>query len=200
MFSGPESFSSNLQYGSGPGCLVDGGAGWNVSPDHFAAESLYFAPNSFEEPADQESFGTNIDDGTGIKITECQPGYLASAMGVSPGLGGSTDNGAGIIIRDSQPLPIGVSKGSFSSLYESSDGGTGIKIRDRQSHYVANTGRTVFQGSAPRRIRLQMKISVRPMIGTGNKSSSDEEHNEDQEAISAVSLFIYIYLFIYINL
>lgn len=196
MFSGPESFSSNLQYGSGPGYLVDGGAGWNVSPDHFAAESLYVAPNGFKEPADQESLGTNINDGTGIKITECQPGYIASAMGVSPGLGGSTDNGAGIIIRDSQPLAIGVSKGE--SLYESSDGGTGIKIRDRQSHYVANTGTPVFQGSAPRRIRFQMKISVRPMTGTGNKSSSDEEHNQDQEAISAVSLYIYIYM--YINL
>lgn len=193
MFSGPESFSSNLQYGSGPGCLVDGGVGWNVSPDHFAAESLHVVPNSFKEPADQESLGTNIDDGTGIKITECQPGYIASAMDVSPGLGGSTDNGAGIIIRDSQPLSIGVSKGFFPSLDESSDGGTGITIRDRQSQDVANTGRPVFQGFAPRRIRLQMKISVRSMIGAGKKSSSDEEHNDDQEAISAVSLYIYIY-------
>ncbi|XXG77583.1 hypothetical protein AAC387_Pa08g1710 [Persea americana] len=180
VFSGPESFSLNLQYGSGPGCLVDGGAGWNVSPDQFAAESLYVVSNDFKEPADQESLGTNIDDGTGIKITECQPGYIASAMGVSPGLGGSTDNGAGIIIRDCEAQFIGASEDV--SLDESSDGGTGIKIRDRQSQY---TGRPVFQGFAPRRIRLQMKISVRPMIGTGNDSSSDEEHNKDQEAISA---------------
>lgn len=192
LFSGPEFLhvdskdsvlgaslqgSTEIAFGSMSGNenigIAYGSGGWNVSPAHFNAQTLHVVANEFKAPADRENLG-----GTGI-IRECEPHYGAMARDVSPGLGGSSNNEGGIVCLQSQSSP---------TLNESSDSVTGIKIRGREPQYVANTNRRVFQGLAPRRIRLQVQISGGPLLSTGNESSSDAEHNEGEEAVIEVSL------------
>ncbi|KAL5764379.1 hypothetical protein ACOSQ2_016973 [Xanthoceras sorbifolium] len=63
-----------------------------------------------------------------------------------------------------------------------SAGGTGIKIRTRQPQNQPNSNNFVIQGTAPRRIRLQMKLSPTPV---GNVEEKDVNHREEEDEVQS---------------
>ncbi|CAK7357512.1 unnamed protein product [Dovyalis caffra] len=60
--------------------------------------------------------------------------------------------------------------------------GTGIKIRTRQPQVQPHSDNFVAQGSAPRRIRLQMKLSV---DSVGDCKAKDAAHLEDEDEVQS---------------
>ncbi|KAF2290258.1 hypothetical protein GH714_005674 [Hevea brasiliensis] len=93
---------------------------------------------------------------------------------------------------------VGSSFGIFNSMDESSKqmnsvnhgsavSGTGIKIRTRQPQVRPYADNFAIQGTAPRRLRLQMKLSA---VSYGHGVERDASHKEDEdedEVQSAVS-------------
>ncbi|KAK3228221.1 hypothetical protein Dsin_008083 [Dipteronia sinensis] len=60
--------------------------------------------------------------------------------------------------------------------------GTGIKIRTRQPQNRFNSGNFVIQGTAPRRIRLQMRPPPKPV---GNVEEKDVKHHEEEDEVQS---------------
>ncbi|KAJ0048558.1 hypothetical protein Pint_14929 [Pistacia integerrima] len=68
-------------------------------------------------------------------------------------------------------------------------GGTGIKIRTRQPQQSPDSYNFVSQGTAPRRLRLQMKVSTTPPVGNGEVKDvcHSKEEDEVQSAFTEVN-------------
>lgn len=62
-------------------------------------------------------------------------------------------------------------------------GGTGIKIRTRQPQQPPDPYNFVSQGTAPRRLHLQIKLSTTPPVGNGEEK--DVSHSKEDEVQSA---------------
>jgi hypothetical protein len=65
-------------------------------------------------------------------------------------------------------------------------GGTGIKIRTRQPQNQPSSGSFVCQGTAPRRIRLQMKISGGSVCHNEVIGANRSEEDEVQSTLTEV--------------
>ncbi|WCJ26674.1 NAC domain-containing protein 14 [Euphorbia peplus] len=62
--------------------------------------------------------------------------------------------------------------------------GTGIKIRTRQPQARSNVDNFIAQGTAPRRLRLQMKFSA---ASSGNEDKREASHAEDEDEVQSAA-------------
>ncbi|XP_031274708.1 protein NTM1-like 9 isoform X2 [Pistacia vera] len=62
-------------------------------------------------------------------------------------------------------------------------GGTGIKIRTRQPQQSPDSYNFVSQGTAPRRLRLQMKVFTTPPVG--NSEEKDVSHSKEEDEVQS---------------
>ncbi|XWS61481.1 hypothetical protein CRYUN_Cryun07bG0129300 [Craigia yunnanensis] len=99
--------------------------------------------------------------------------------------GGDLGGGTGMKTRTYQPLQQSNSE-NLGTI------GTGIKIRTRGPHQRPNSDNIVNQGTAPRRIRLQMKLSTGPMkvsagcVDDAKMRSAGLDEEEVQSALTEV--------------
>ena len=98
--------------------------------------------------------------------------------------GGDLGGGTGMRTRTYQPLQQSNSE-NFGTI------GTGIKIRTRGPQQRPNSD-IINQGTAPRRLRLQMELSTGPMkvsagcVNDGKMKSADLNEEEVQSALTEV--------------